>query len=57
MQIVIDDLNREAVEQMVSLMEEYLNSGYFMSPMRTSASGQQQWFLVPLDVLDEGFFN
>ena len=52
-EVILDGINKESVEQLVGLMEEYMDAGYYMSPI-----GLDRWFLVPLNVLDGGgFFN
>jgi hypothetical protein len=58
MQVIIDGFDRESVEQLVSLMEHYLNEGFYMSPLRKGKDGMDQWFLIPLDVLEgTAYFN
>ena len=38
----------EAAQQVMGLMEEYLDMGFYMSPL----SGGD-WFLIPIDILEE----
>ena len=52
-EIILDNLSMEAAQQVMGLMEEYLDAGYYLSPLDSGS-----WLMIPLDLLDgAGFFN
>jgi hypothetical protein len=58
MEIILSGIDSRFAEELVGLMEHYLDNGYYMSPLRQAKDGTNQWFLVPLDVLEgSSFFN
>jgi len=56
MEVIFEGIDVRFAEELVGLMEHYLDNGYYMSPLRRAKDGTDQWFLIPIDILEGTVF-